>query len=277
LPLCRNAVIVVLLILLAITTTGWVVTATRDRPVYVTAPAAAPEPARPPAPLPPPPVEPAAPEMVEVVVAARDLPVGTVFTREDLKSVVKLKKLPKDALPPTFVTNVEDLLDKRISRPVRAEETFNLQDIVKGGGLTLPEGYDMVSIPFNASNGSGFVGPGSRVNVLAAMRKGNKVYAFPLLVNVLVVAVDTQTTSTKEGTFPSMNTVSFAVKEKEALLLSLAKSRGCTIELMLRHPNKSSEDDKNYDIDTVLKLLSEEKEQPAIEAAPAPRPVGEVR
>lgn len=275
-PVCRSAVTVVLLILLSVTTTGWVVTAMRDRPLYVSVPPAAPSEApRQPAPLPPvapAPVEPAAPVMIEVYVAARDLPVGTFFSREELKSLVKLKKLPKDGLPPTYITNAEELLEKRNSRPLRAEETFHPQDLVKGV-LTLPEGHDLVSVQVSLSNLPGFIGPGNRVNVIATVRKGNKLHAFPLLVNKLVLAVDTQSFP-KDGTFPTVNTVSFAVKEKEALLLSLAKSRGCNIELILRHPNKSSEDDKDYNLDAVIKLLSEEKEQPAIEEAPAPRPVG---
>jgi hypothetical protein len=53
--------------------------------------------------------------------------------------------------------------------------------------------------------------------------------------------------------------VSFAVTEKQALLLSLAKQRGCSIELMLRHPSKSAEVDKDYDLDKVVKLLQDEK------------------
>jgi Flp pilus assembly protein CpaB len=199
-------------------------------------------------------------EQVEVVVAAKDLPVGTVLTRDDLKASVRMKKVPKDGLPPAFVTNPEDLVDKRLARPVRAEETFNPQDLTKGGVITLPEGYDMVSLQVGvAQAAAGFVGPGSRVNVNATLRLGNKLYAFPLLVNMLVVAVDTNTAYTKDGTFPSMNTVSFAVKEKEALLLQLAKNRGCALELLLRHPTKSSEADKNYNIDEVLKLLQDEQ------------------
>jgi Flp pilus assembly protein CpaB len=199
-------------------------------------------------------------EQVDVVVAAKDIPVGTMLSREELKTLVKVKKMPKDGLPPAFVTNPEDLVDKRLSRPVRTEETFNPQDLSKGGAITLPEGYDMVSLQVGVANAAaGFVGPGSRVNVNATLRLGNKLYAFPLLVNMLVVAVDTQTTYTKEGTFPTMNTVSFAVKEKEALLLSLAKSRGCTLELLLRHPSKSTATDKDYNIEEVLKLLQDEQ------------------
>src|SRR6185312_5156657 len=55
-------------------------------------------------------------EQGEVVVAAKDLPVGTMITRDDLKDekVVKIKKVPKDGLPPQVVMNKDDLIDKRL-------------------------------------------------------------------------------------------------------------------------------------------------------------------
>jgi pilus assembly protein CpaB len=199
-------------------------------------------------------------EQVDVVVADKDLAVGTMLTREELTKSVKTKKMPKDALPPAYVSSTEELVDKRLARPVRAGETFNPQDLTKGGVITLPEGMNMISLQVSVDRAAaGFVGPGSRVNVLATCRLGNKIHAFPLLVNMLVVAVDTHVAYTKDGTFPSMNTVSFAVTEKQALLLSLAKTRGCSLELMLRHPSKTSEDDKEYDLDKVVKLLQDEK------------------
>jgi Flp pilus assembly protein CpaB len=224
-------------------------------------------------------------EQVEVLVAAKDLPVGTMLTREDLvgDKVVKTRKLPKEGLPPSFVINREDLMDKRLSRPVRAEETFNPLDLSKGGSITLPEGYDMISLQVGVGQAAaGFVGPGSRVNVLATVRMSNRLTAFPLLVNMLVVAVDTQTTYDKNGVFPTLSMVSFAVTQKQALLLSLAKNRGCTLELMLRHPSKTSEADKDYDIDKVEKLLSDETSKASVNTgngtanseagAPAPTP-----
>jgi Flp pilus assembly protein CpaB len=81
-------------------------------------------------------------EQVEVLVAAKDLPVGTTLTREDLSNdkMVKIRKMPKDGLPPAYVISREELIDKRLSRPVRAEETFNPQDLLKGGAITLPRG-----------------------------------------------------------------------------------------------------------------------------------------
>jgi len=197
-------------------------------------------------------------EQVEVIVAAKDLPVGTLLTKDELKNAVKMKKVPKDGLPPAFVTDLNDLADKRLSRAVRMEETFNPADLSKGGVITLPPGMDMISLQIGASNSAaGFVGPGSRVDVLATARLRNQMIAFPLLVNMLVVAVDTQTTYSQNGTFPTLNTVSFAVDRKQALLLALAKSRGCTLELLLRHPEKNSKTDDHYKIEDVLKMLQD--------------------
>jgi Flp pilus assembly protein CpaB len=200
-------------------------------------------------------------EQVEVLVAAKDLPVGTTITRDDLDKFVKTKKLPKDGLPPAFVVDREQLVDKRLSRPVRAEETFNPQDLLKGGAITLPPGYNMVALPVGVGQAAaGFVGPGSRVDVLATVRIRSDLKAFPLLVNMLVVAVDTKTTyEDNKGVFPTLSMVSFAVKGKEALLLSLARARGCTLELMLRHPEANSTENNDNRIDEIIKLISDEK------------------
>jgi Flp pilus assembly protein CpaB len=262
-PICRNGLIAILFVLLAIATTGWIVTATRKPATE--------------------------PETVEVLVAVKDLPVGTMLTCEDLKedTVVKTKKVPKNDLPPAFVTNREDLVGKRLSRPIHAEEMFNPQDLIKGGNISSYHGDDIVSLRVGVGQATAeFVGPGSRVNVLATVRSGNKLRTFPLLANMLVVAVDMGVSHDTKGVLPnlSMGMVSFCLTEKQALLLSLAKSRGYTLELVLRDPTKSEEADKDYDIDKVIKMLSDETggappvpgAEP-VEVAPPPRPVGENR
>lgn len=180
-------------------------------------------------------------EMVDVLVAARDLTVGTPFTKEEISKQVAFKKLPKEGLPPVLVSNPDDLIGKKLSRPIHAGETFNPADL-SVGGVVIPEGYDMVSMPVNVGNAvAGFVGPGSRVDVLATVRLTNKLHAFPLLTNMQVLAVDTVTTYDKNGVFPQLNSVSFAVKDKQALLIKMAEARGCSLSLKLRHTNKKPE------------------------------------
>ena len=106
---------------------------------------------------------------------------------------------------------------------------------------------------------AGFVTPGAKVDVLATLRLGNQLKAFPLLVDMLVLAVDnhTDTVSTKNGTFPSLSSVSFAATQEQALLMALAKLRGCHLELLLRHPDKPI--DPGYDIKKVIAMLQDEK------------------
>ena len=201
----------------------------------------------------------AAVEQVEVIVAAKDLPVGTQLNRDDLKTAVKRKKLPKDGLPPAYVLDENMLVDKRLSRPIRAEETFNPADLSTGGVVTIPAGQHMYTLPISVPAAvAGFVGPGARVDLLVTVRLGKGLKAFPLLMNMLILAVDTQTAYSKEGTFQQLSSVSFAVDRKQALLVELAKSRGCTVSLMLRHPEDKGTEKEGYDIDKVTKMLSDD-------------------
>jgi Flp pilus assembly protein CpaB len=180
-------------------------------------------------------------EMVDVLVASKELSVGTPFTKEEIAKQVAYKKLPKEGLPPVLVNNPDDLIGKKLSRPKLAGETFNPADL-SVGGVVIPDGYDMVAMPVNVGQAvAGFVGPGSRVDVLATVRLTNKLHAFPLLTNMQVLAVDTVTTYDKNGVFPQLNSVSFAVKDKQALLIKMAEARGCSLSLKLRHTNKPAE------------------------------------
>ena len=233
-------------------------------------------------------------DQVEVIVAAKDLAVGTMMTKAELPKLITRKKIPKDALPTAFVMTEEELLDRRLTRPVLKDETFNPGILTKGGVITLPEGMDMVSMPVSVANAvAGFVGPGSKVDVLATLRVQNQLRAFPLLVDMLVLAVDQHvsydTAKGNTGVFPNMSTVSFAATQEQALLLALAQQRGCHLQLLLRHPGKLI--DKNYSIKDVRKLLEdwrtsaevlptqeENTEQPVYPSveAPAPKPVVEM-
>ena len=102
---------------------------------------------------------------------------------------------------------------------------------------------------------AGFLTPGSKVDVLATFKRNNKVHAFSLLVNVLVVAVDSPVVA---GKVPEV-TVSLAVVPKEALVLALAKTRGCQLNLLLRNPTR--EVDRSYNIDEIIKLLGDDEQK----------------
>lgn len=197
-------------------------------------------------------------ETVDVIVAAKDLPVGTLITKDDLPRFIKYRALPKDALPPMFVQSEEELVGKRLSRAVRSDETFNPQDLKTGANVTLPKGMDMISIAVGLPEAvAGFVHPGSRVDILASTKVGNRQIAFPLLVDVLVVAVDANLELPKESAnFGNLNTVSFAVTREQALLLQLARTRGCAMSLVLRHPDRVAEEKEVWSAADVRRILS---------------------
>jgi len=97
------------------------------------------------------------------------------------------------------------------------------------------------------------------VDVLATLRTQTQLRAFPLLVDMLVLAVDQHvsydTGKGGTGVFPNMSNVTFAATQEQALLLALAKQRGCHLELLLRPPGKPLE--KAYDIKQIKKLLED--------------------
>ena len=191
-----------------------------------------------------------------MVVAAKDLPVGTVFTKDEMKSLVKMKKVSKDGLPPAYITNPEELLDKRLSRPRGQEETFNPADLNKG--MALPDGHDLMALSINSSQAaSGFIVPGCRVDIMASLKLGNTLKVFKLLVNTLIVNVNQDTTNSKGGVYPDVSQVGLALTEKERVVLELARARSCSLTITLRHTNKPADSDKAYNIDEVIKLLED--------------------
>lgn len=197
-------------------------------------------------------------ETEEVIVAAKDMPVGTLITKETLPLITKIKVIPKDALPQQYVNAPELLIDKRLSRAIHADETFDPRDLNTGGVVLIPKGMDMMSVQVGLPEAvAGFVMPGSHVDILTTANSGDKKLAFPLLVDMLVLAVDSNVALPKngEGTFQALNTVSLAVTREQALLLQLARSRGCPMSLVLRHPDKQKGDLEDWKPKDVIAML----------------------
>jgi len=206
--------------------------------------------------------KPAAVETQEVLVAAKDLPIGLMISKDDLKDdkLFKRKKFPKADISDKIVTTEEELAERRLTRAVRAAETINKDDLTKGGIITIPTGMNLVTLPMDLSRAAGgFAGPGSRVDLLTFVRLDNKVNSMPLLVNMLILAVDGQTTFPKEGVFASVSNVSFAADRKQSLVLEMSKARGCQLSLLLKNEKDEVDPNATYDIDKVIALLQDDK------------------
>jgi len=207
-------------------------------------------------------------EMVEVFVALDELPVGTIITSANLEKTVLKKPVAKDALPPDLlgvVIDVNDLLGKNLKRPLHKHEVFTKADLGKGSSITFVHGKHMVSLPMSAAQAAaGHIVPGSKVDVLATLKLPKKLASFPLLVDMHVLTVNSDLDQSKSQVFQNMTMVSLAVTQEQALLLSMAKTRGCNLELMLQNPEK--ELDTTYDFKKIKKLL--EDDQTGIEIVP---------
>jgi Flp pilus assembly protein CpaB len=159
---------------------------------------------------------------------------------------VTYKKFSKDNLPAAFSSATEELEDKRLARMVRAGEPFNPADLTTNVSLQPPAGMNMVTLPIGATEAAaGFCVPGSRVDVLASVQMnsmGGRAIIFPMLVDMLVLAVDTQTTGPQQGgAVGNLGSVSFAVTNAQAQIVHAAKTRGAQLRLVLRNPEKPSD------------------------------------
>ena len=196
-------------------------------------------------------------EMVKVLVASKDLAVGTMLTETEYDKLVVTRTCRRTAC-------------RRSSRRRRRRSLASDsppgpegRDLRAGARLRVAlsrcprDGHD--PLPMSAGTAAGgFVGPGSKVDILAGLHLGNQLKTFPLLVDMHVLAVNQHVSYDRgTGAFPDMTTVSFAATQEEALLLTLAKQRGCQLELLLRHPGKLK--DPTYDLKKIRKMLEDEQ------------------
>jgi pilus assembly protein CpaB len=196
-------------------------------------------------------------ETIDLVVAKKDLTTGTAFTKENIEDLTMIAPYPKNAIPPEalpkIVTDKQLLIGKRLSRATHANEYFNVADVGNKTQILFEPGKDIMSLPMTAGKAAGgFVGPGSRVDIVASVMEGTKREVLTLLPDMHVLAVDGKQDLTEQTTFPEMRMVSFAVEQKQALLIALANQRNANLELLLRHPDAPK---REYNYDRVLATL----------------------
>jgi Flp pilus assembly protein CpaB len=188
--------------------------------------------------------KPAHVEQVEIPVAAKELPVGTKLSKDQIDALVTYRKISKDSLPASYAGTKEEMVDKRLVRTIRAGDPFNPQDLTTNAPITPPAGFNMMTFHATPEKGvAGFAGPGSRVDILCSVKakKTNKVEVFPLVLDMLVLAIDANTQGVREGAIANMSMVSLAVNNTHAKLLHAAINRGADLRLILRNTDKPAE------------------------------------
>lgn len=176
----------------------------------------------------------------EVVVAARDLPLGRVLTAED----VKLVDWPGDAVPANHSTSVEEVLGRGIITPVTMNEPLLSGKMAikeAGGGLpiVITEGMRAVSVRVNeVIQVAGFVMPGTRVDVFVTIeppegRSGGTITKL-VLENVTVLTANQIVETAPNGEPVTASVVTMLVTPEDAETLIHAASKG-QIQLGLRN------------------------------------------
>lgn len=183
----------------------------------------------------------AKPQTTPVVVAARDLEIGTLMKDGDFKMGTVTGEPPKGAVLKTdgligrgvvsMIYQGEPLLESRLAAPG------------SGGGLaaTIPPGMRACAVKVNDVVGvAGFVTPGMRVDVLisgnapgATNTEGTKVRT--LLQNIQVLSAGTNIQKDNEGKAVPVQVVNLLVTPEQAEVLSLASGE-TRIQLVLRNP-----------------------------------------
>jgi len=184
-------------------------------------------------------------EVVErqpVVVAALEIPPGTVIEEQHLST----KLLEKAWTTEHQFTAPENVLGKVASTTIYPDEILLNQRLsIPGEGATLaaiiPEDKRAVTIRVNDVIGvAGFLLPGNKVDVLSTVKYNkNSANTLTVLKEIKVLAVD-QTARTNDNKPVIVRAVTLEVTPKEAEKLLTAKSKG-DIQLALRNPHTIDE------------------------------------
>jgi pilus assembly protein CpaB len=208
---------------------------------------------------------------VQTVVAARELPVGTLLTRDD----VRLVAWPERSMVPGSFQSVDAVVNRGLVVQATENEPITESKLAAAGtgaGLppTIPQGMRAISLRVNEVVGvAGFVVPGTRVDVVVTLRNGPASaggMARIVLNNITVLASGTrydQAKAQKDAQPIPTSVVTLLVTPEDAERLALAGAEG-SITLVLRNP---------LDAETVKTAGSRIN---SLLGAPAPPPVERV-
>ncbi len=180
-------------------------------------------------------------ETVSVVVARSDLAIATTLDARQLETV----SWPKDYMPREALANVELAEGRVLRRPIAAGEAVvasALFDEGMGGGLPAVISAKMraVSVKVDQVIGvAGFVKPGTRVDVLATLRRIDWRKPLPfsraILQDIRVLAIDQKLEQVRDGEPEIVSVVTLEVEPDQAQKLTYASHEG-RLQLAMRSP-----------------------------------------
>ena len=221
---------------------------------------------------------------VQVAVAARDLPLGTILAPADIHMIDWLG----EAVPPGYLRNAQDAVGRGLISSVKANEMLletRLAPRGAGGGLsvTIPDGQRAVSVRVDDVIGvAGFVLPGTHVDVVVTLPPqpvlDQKVSLSQMVLqNVQVLAAGQVVQQDAQGKPITVSVITLLVSPKDAETLILASNEG-KIQLALRNTLDLADiRTSGASVRTLLPGQARSSaEAPARPRAPAPEAVGTV-
>ncbi|WP_439627825.1 alpha-2-macroglobulin family protein [Gemmata sp.] len=140
-----------------------------------------------------------------------------------------------------------------VARPAAGDRNREAKEVANGRVVPPANGARRASLPMTAGKAAGgYVGPGSRVDIVASWMEGTTRRVATLLADKTVIAVDGVRDLNVQQTFPDLRTVSYDLTDEEADLVAFAVNKGCNLETLLRHPDAPR---RPYDIQQVKRQL----------------------
>jgi pilus assembly protein CpaB len=189
----------------------------------------------------------AKPQMKRVIAAATTLQPGSPLTAENLTEVNWPATVPLEGL----IEKKEDVVGRVLILQVEANEPVLKHDLAPNGSYGLaakiPSGMRATSIKTNeVMDVSGFLFPGSRVDVLVTLRGDNMASTTTrtVLQNVQVLATGNKTEPDPNGKPENVSVVTLLVTPDESEKLALAQNQAAmnqgTIHFVLRNGGDSA-------------------------------------
>jgi pilus assembly protein CpaB len=183
---------------------------------------------------------------IDVVVAANDLQVGSKVDDRDARIV----KAPASIVPANYFRAKSQVIGRGVVLPIQRGEYFlpgKLAAENAGAGLPalIPPGMRAVSVRVNEVVAvAGFVGPGTRVDVLLTGNPtgSSEAQTTTVLENVAVIASGTKLERSPSGEAQNTPVITLLVSPQDAQMLTLASAQG-HIQLALRNPTDIHKED----------------------------------
>jgi Flp pilus assembly protein CpaB len=199
--------------------------------------------------------------LVDAYVATSDIAKGTTADEAVAAGLIQTEKVAKGSIPPSVVTNVNDLAGKVAAGRIDTKqfitaETFVSADQGAAGPLaTAIAKQDLVAVTVTVDADHGVanaITPGDRVNIATTVTdaEGNPQTSY-LMTNVKVLAVGTSTATSQAAAAPASDqagappptnsgVLTFEVSPADALRVIAANSGASRIYLVLLPPGDST-------------------------------------